>query len=329
MHWTEELRSLKKSVVEGFLNHVILMCFRLCYKMKSSLILFLTVGGFIGLFALGGISSFLSDSTANNSPNSILGNQIEAEPTNTQVVQPIKASPTAVPKAVKASDKSLKLATYIFAVIDSNQRAEFIEKFSNGENDLALAVNNLALTLDNKPELLVLVEKAVAQDPAQRATKTTEDDNTSIFSGLDYPDPIPNSGVNTYGNTNSYNNYQAPSNSSNNYSYTRPKPTPTPDPTINVYGNADSYTRYGNTVYGSDGSSYTQYGNTVYGNDGSSYTKYGNTIYGNDGSTSTKYGNTTYGSDGTSYTQYGNTTYGSDGSGYTQYGNTVYTEPGY
>ena len=42
---------------------------------------------------------------------------------------------------------------------------------------------------------------------------------------------------------------------------------------------AQTYQRYGNTVYGSDGSSATRYGNTTYGNNGSSATQYGNTLY--------------------------------------------------
>ncbi|MFZ1324450.1 MAG: hypothetical protein WAT67_00250 [Candidatus Contendobacter sp.] len=57
---------------------------------------------------------------------------------------------------------------------------------------------------------------------------------------------------------------------------------------------ADSYSRYGNTIYGSDGTTYSRYGNTTYGSDGSTYSRYGNTVYGNDGSTCSTYGNTTY-----------------------------------
>ncbi len=246
-------------------------------------------------------------------------------------------SPSITPKVVKASDKALHLSTYIFTVIKGDKRNEFINKFSNGKNDLALAVNNLALLLDSKPEALALVEKTVTQDLARRLSKNSEESsNTSnaIFNDLEYSDPILSSGTNAYGNTSPYGNSrpltvtQAPLTQPNNYYPTYSPPSPTPTTAINVYGGADTYTKYGNTIYGSDGSTYTQYGNTVYGNDGSTYTKYGNTIYGNDGSTSTKYGNTTYESDGTSYSQYGNTTYGSDGSSYSKYGNTIYTQPG-
>ena len=55
-----------------------------------------------------------------------------------------------------------------------------------------------------------------------------------------------------------------------------------------------SQTRYGNTLYRSDGATSTQYGNTAYGSDGSTATRYGNTIYRSNGSSSTDYGNTRY-----------------------------------
>lgn len=148
-------------------------------KMKSRLTLFLTVG----VFAIGGIASFLSDKTINDSPNSILGSQVNTE---SQVAQPVKVSPTATPKAVKASDRSLKLATYIFAAIKGNQRTEFINKFSNGKNDLVLAVNNLALLLDSKPELLAAVEKVIAQDLVQRSAKNSQEDNSTAFDDLEH-----------------------------------------------------------------------------------------------------------------------------------------------
>jgi len=249
-----------------------------------------------------------------------------------QDTEPLKVAPSNTPKVVKASDKALRLSTYIFAVSQGSQRSELINKFSNGKNDLALAVNSLALLLDSKPEALALVEKTVTQDLARRLSKNSEDSsNTSntIFNDLEYSDPTPSLGTNTYGNSRPLTVTQVPLNQPNNSYPTYTLPSPTPTTAINVYGGADSYTRYGNTTYGSDGSSYTQYGNTVYGDDGSTYSKYGNTIYGNDGSTSTKYGNTTYESDGTSYSQYGNTIYGSDGSSYSKYGNTIYTQPGY
>ena len=57
---------------------------------------------------------------------------------------------------------------------------------------------------------------------------------------------------------------------------------------------SQTYTKYGNTIYGSNGSSFTKYGNTTYGNNGSSFTRYGNTVYGSNGSSMTKYGNSWY-----------------------------------
>jgi hypothetical protein len=252
-----------------------------------------------------------------------------------QDTQPSIATPTVTPKAVKPSEKSLLLSTYFFAEINDEQRTEFINKFSDGKNDLALAVNSFALLLDNEPEALAVVEEIYTEDLAQDVTDSTEGSGDTIFNDLEYSDPAPSSETNTYGNTSLYGNErsftgnQVPSYQSNNSYRAYTPPSPTPTPVINVYGSAESYTRYGNTVFGSDGSTYTQYGNTVFGNDGSTSTRYGNTIYGNDGSTSTKYGNTTFNSDGTSYTQYGNTTFGNDGSSSIQYGNTIFTQPGY
>lgn len=235
-----------------------------------------------------------------------------------------KNSVTPKPQVIKASDKALRLAAYIFTASDEALRKKLINQFSNGKNDLKLAVTNLALSLDSKPEALALFEKAIAQDIAQKATKNTKIDNSALLSNLGSMDINP-------GNINdSTDRFTKSSIDSFLPKEIKPKyPTPTQNPTINIYGNADSYTRYGNVTLGSDGSSYTQYGDTVLGSDGSSYTRYGDTILGNDGSSFTKYGNTTLGNDGSGYTQYGNTILGSDGSSYTQYGNTTLTRPGY
>lgn len=257
------------------------------------------------------------------------------------------ATPKPQPKATKASDKALKLAIYILTFSNEKQRIELINKLSNGKNDLALAISNLALFLDSKPEALALAEKTVAQDLANRKSQEELEYHEKEYQRLKELNDSLTTSSNDYSyiggtqNTNRGNQTQWSGLSEQKpqqplmpiqNTYKEPKylrPNPTEEPQINILGGADSYTRYGNTVYGNDGSSYTQYGNTVYGNDGSSYTQYGNTIYGNNGSSFTKYGNTTYGNDGTSYTQYGNTTYGNDGSSYTQYGNTIYTQPGY
>lgn len=270
------------------------------------------------------------------------------------------AQATQQPKVIQASDKALKLSVYAFVASNEKQKNDLISKFSNGTNDLKEAVKNLALLLDSKPEALALIEKTIAQDIANKKS-ISDREAIGEYHQKEYErlkaeiDSIPKVTNNTYtgGTRNTattptksgstqVNTFQDNTQEINNRlksivntpdvnKFLEPNiiPYPTENPEINVYGNADSYTRYGNTVYGSDGSNYTQYGNTVYGNDGSNYTKYGNTVYGNDGSSFTKYGNTTYGNDGTSYTQYGNTTYGNDGSSYTQYGNTVYTQSGY
>lgn len=251
------------------------------------------------------------------------------------------STPQPQPKATKASDKALKLAIYILSFSNEKQRTEFVNKFSEGKNDLALAVNNLALFLDSKPEALTLAEKTVAQDLANRKSQEEIEYHEREYQRLKELNDSLSASANDYSYIGGTQNTkwsglseQKPQqplipiqNTYQESDYLRPNPTE--EPRINIIGGADSYTRYGNTLYGNDGSSYTQYGNTVYGNDGSSYTQYGNTIYGNDGSSWTKYGNTTYGNDGTSYTQYGNTTYGNDGSSFTQYGNTIYTKPGF
>jgi hypothetical protein len=305
--------------------------------MKSALVplLFLLVILGLGTVVVAGATGnrlSLNDLPATLPP---LKNAPQTSSSPAQDTQPSIAAPTDIPETTKPSDKSLQLATYFFAEINDDERTDFINKFSDGKNDLARAINSFALLLDNEPEALAVVEEVYTADLAQDVTDNTEGSGDTILNDLEYSDPAPSSETNTYGNTSLYGNNrsftgnQVPSYQSNNSYRTYTPPSPTPTPVINVYGGADTYTRYGNTVYGSDGSTYTQYGNTVYGNDGSSYTKYGNTTYGNDGSTSTTYGNTTYGSDGTSYTQYGNTTYGSDGSSYSQYGNTIYTQPGY
>ena len=88
-----------------------------------------------------------------------------------------------------------------------------------------------------------------------------------------------------------------------------------------------TYQRYGNTVYGSDGSTYRTYGNTTYGPNGSTYQRYGNTTYGPNGSTYQRYGNTTYGPNGSTAQHYGNSVYLNGPSGRrscTTYGRTTY-----
>ncbi len=265
------------------------------------------------------------------------------------------STPQPQPKVIKASDKPLRLAAFIFATSNENQRNEFINKFSNGTNDSSVAVKNLALLLDSKPEAMALAEKTVAQYVANK--KSQEESNAIVeYNRKEYERlkaEYDKNVSNTYigGTQDTYIKPNLPKETkpeyiqrSNTYiggiqntnvNPILPKkpnplyPNPTENPEINILGGADSYTRYGNTVLGSDGSSYTQYGDTVLGSDGSGYTRYGNTILGNDGSSSTKYGDTTLGSEGRSFTQYGNTILGSDGSSYTNYGNTMLTQPGY
>ena len=53
--------------------------------------------------------------------------------------------------------------------------------------------------------------------------------------------------------------------------------------TITTCYSYSSYTRYGDTVYGSNGVNYTTYGDTTYGSNGVNYTRYGDTIYSTDG----------------------------------------------
>ena len=73
-----------------------------------------------------------------------------------------------------------------------------------------------------------------------------------------------------------------------------------------------STTKYGKTLYNSNGTSTTKYGNTLYNSNGTSTTKYGNTFYNSNGTSTTKYGNTYYDSKGSSTTKYGNTYYNRD-----------------
>jgi hypothetical protein len=307
--------------------------------MKNVLVLSLCSLIILGLGTAVVAGTTVNRLSLNNLPKTLppLKNDPQTSSSPAQDTQPFIAAPTDTPETTRPSDKSLQLATYFFAEINDDQRTDFINKFSNGKNDLARAINSFALLLDNEPETLAVVEEVYTADLAQEVTDGTEGSSNAISNDFEYSDPVPSSETNTYGNTDPYpysntrplTGNQAPSYKSNNTYQIYTPPSPTPTPVINVYGSAGSYTRYGNTMFGSDGSTYTQYGNTVFGNDGSTHTRYGNTIYGNDGSTSTKYGNTTFNSDGTSYTQYGNTTFGSDGSMYTQYGNTTYSQPGY
>jgi hypothetical protein len=227
-------------------------------------------------------------------------------PTEAIITPTTKPIPTHSP-IKEPSSRALKDAALLFAAADASNRAELIKDYSQGTNSEATAINNLAIYLDANPDWLAKTESALQI----YALRNQNSQTAKYVQPIQFTQPQ---------------QYVAPSQiPSIQLSY--PSYSPTPPPQINVYGGADSYTRYGNTVYGNDGSSYTQYGNTVYGNDGSSYTQYGNTVYGNDGSSWSKYGNTTYGSNGTSYSQYGNTLYGSNGSSYTQYGNTLYGTP--
>lgn len=87
-------------------------------------------------------------------------------------------------KSVKPSDKALRVSVYIFALCNEKQRNDLINKFSNGKNDLKQAINNVGLLLDSKPEMLILAEKIVAKNIAQKTTENTKEYSTTMYNNL-------------------------------------------------------------------------------------------------------------------------------------------------
>lgn len=237
-------------------------------------------------------------------------------------------TPQPQPKATKASDKALKLAIYILTFSSEKQKTEFVNKFSDGKNDLALAVNNLALFLDSKPEALALAEKTVAQDLANRKSQEELEYHEKEYQRLKEL----NNSLNTSSNSYSYIGGTQNTNRGNQIPWSglsEQKSQQPLIPTQNTYKGPVRYDVIGDSVYGSDGSRYDRIGDSIYKNDGTRYDIIGDSIYGNDGSRYDQIGDSIYKNDGTRYDAIGDTVYGSDGSRYYNIGDTIYAQPGF
>lgn len=248
---------------------------------------------------------------------------------------------TPKPQPTRASDKALRLSAYIFSASNENQKSELINKFSDGNNDLKLAVTNLALMLDSKPDALTIADKLVAEDLSKK--KILADNNTELeyhqkeFEKLQAEYDRLNTGLTNNpfaGSTQNTNRLsggisdslinQSKRNSLLEQEYSQPF-----IPIQNAPKQAVRYDVIGDSVYGSDGSRYDRIGDSIYKNDGTRYDIIGDSVYGNNGSRYDQIGNSIYQNDGTRYDAIGGSVYGSDGSRYDNIGDSIYFNPGY
>jgi len=64
-------------------------------------------------------------------------------------------------KEIQPSERALKAVAYALGSASKTQLNEFTEKFGNGTNDKYVAMRNMALSLDQKPEMLADLENLI------------------------------------------------------------------------------------------------------------------------------------------------------------------------
>jgi len=104
-------------------------------------------------------------------------------------------------KEVQPSERALKAVAYALGSASKTQLKEFIEKFGNGTNDKYVAMRNMALSLDQKPEMLADIENLIGK-PEQSVINVQQ---PSIqLQQPDYPKNCTSNTIGTYTYTNCF-----------------------------------------------------------------------------------------------------------------------------